>query len=62
VIEGEQQDEKDKERNDRIVAVQEDPHSWEDIKSIDGLGKQFCHELEEFFVNYHELSGKNIVC
>ncbi len=32
VIEGEQGDGKEKERNDRIVAVQEDAHSWADIE------------------------------
>jgi len=58
VIEGEQGDKKDKERNDRIVAIEQDAHSWEDIKTIDGLGKQFVRELEEFFVNYHKLTGK----
>ncbi len=58
VIEGEQGDKKKKERNDRIVAVQEDAHSWADIKTMDDLGKEFCSELEEFFVNYHRLSGK----
>ena len=58
VIEGEQGDSKDKERNDRIVAVEQDAHSWADIKTIDDLGKEFCRELEEFFVNYHRLSGK----
>jgi inorganic pyrophosphatase len=58
VIEGEQGDKKDKERNDRIVAIHEDAHSWADIKSLDELGKQFCRELEEFFVDYHKLSGK----
>ena len=47
-----------KEANDRIVAVQEDAHSWADIKTMDDLGKEFCSELEEFFVNYHRLSGK----
>jgi inorganic pyrophosphatase len=56
VIEGEQGAKKDKERNDRIVAVEQDAHSWAGIKSIDDLGKEFCRELEEFFVNYHELS------
>jgi inorganic pyrophosphatase len=45
-------------RNDRIVAVEQDAHSWADIKSIDDLGKEFCRELEEFFVNYHDLSGE----
>src|SRR6202041_3676881 len=58
VIEGEQGDKKDRERNDRIVAVEQDAHSWADIKTIDDLGKQFERELEEFFVNYHKLSGK----
>src|ERR1044071_7518028 len=58
VIEGEQGDKKKKKRNDRIVAIQEDAHSWADIKTMDDLGKEFCSELEEFFVNYHRLSGK----
>jgi inorganic pyrophosphatase len=58
VIEGEQVGKKDKERNDRIVAVQKDAHSWEEIRKIDDLGKEFVRELEDFFVNYHELSGK----
>src|SRR5438270_4929984 len=51
VIEGEQRDEKrKKERNDRIIAIQEDAHSWADVKTIDDLGKEFCRELEDFFV------------
>ena len=57
VIEGEQGKKKDKERNDRIIAVEKDAHSWADIKTIDDLGKQFRDELKEFFVNYHDLSG-----
>jgi inorganic pyrophosphatase len=58
VIEGEQKDKNKKERNDRIIAVEQDAHSWADVKTIDDLGKEFCRELEEFFVNYHRLSGK----
>lgn len=58
VIQGEQGDKKDKERNDRIVAVEKDAHSWEDVKTVSDLGKQFAMELEEFFVNYHKLTGK----
>ncbi|MCU1302224.1 MAG: Inorganic pyrophosphatase [Candidatus Sulfotelmatobacter sp.] len=58
IIEGEQGDKGKEERNDRIVAVEKDNHSWADIKVIDDLGKQFLRELEEFFVNYHELSDK----
>ena len=59
VIEGEQGDKKEKVRNDRIVAVEKENHSWADIKVIDDLGKTFLRELEDFFVNYHELSGEH---
>src|SRR5579863_8188335 len=58
VIEGEQNSKGGKERNDRIIAVEQDAHSWADIKTVDDLGRQFCRELEEFFVNYHNLSGQ----
>jgi inorganic pyrophosphatase len=58
VIEGEQHDKQSKERNDRIIAVEQDARSWADIKTINDLGKQFCRELEAFFVNYHKLTGK----
>lgn len=59
VIEGEQtvKHNKRKERNDRIVAIEQDAHSWADIETMEDLGKQFERELEEFFVNYHKLSG-----
>jgi hypothetical protein len=53
-----QGEKKDWERNDRIIAIEEQAHSFADIQSIDDLGKQFCRELEEFFVNYHRLTGK----
>jgi inorganic pyrophosphatase len=58
IIEGEQQDGKKKIRNDRIVAVEQGNHSYATVKHIDDLGKPFVRELEEFFVNYHELTGK----
>lgn len=58
VIEGEQGDKRNKERNDRIVAVEDGNHRYAHVKHIDDLGKQFERELEEFFVNYHRLSAK----
>ena len=58
VIQGEQGDKKKKVRNDRIIAVEKDAHSWADVKTVDDLGKQFVQELEEFFVDYHRLSGE----
>ena len=58
IIEGEQGKKKNPERNDRIVAIAKDNHSFADIQHVKDLGKQFVTELEEFFVNYHQLSGK----
>lgn len=58
IIQGQQGDKKDKVRNDRLVAIEKDNHSWADIKHVDDLGKQFVRELEQFFVNYHDLSGE----
>jgi inorganic pyrophosphatase len=54
IIEGEQGSKKEKERNDRVVAIE----GLAEIKHIHDLGKQFLRELEELFVNYHELSGE----
>ena len=58
VMEGEQVEKKKKDRNDRLIAVEQGAHSWSDIKTVDDLGKKFTRELEAFFVNYHNLSGK----
>ena len=58
VIQGEQGGKKKKVRNDRILAIEKDARSWAKIKTLDDLGREFCRELEDFFVNYHELSGE----
>jgi inorganic pyrophosphatase len=59
IIEGEQRGADRKERNDRIVAIELGNHSYAHIKHIQDLGKTFVKELEEFFVNYHDLSGES---
>jgi len=58
VIEGEQTDGKKKKRNDRLLAVAEANHQYANIKTPRDLPREFLHELEEFFVNYHRLEGK----
>jgi inorganic pyrophosphatase len=58
VIEGVQVSKKSTERNDRIVCIERGTHSFTHIKHLDALGEAFERELEDFFVNYHELSGK----
>jgi inorganic pyrophosphatase len=44
-------------RNDRVVAIEIANHSYAHVKRLSDLGKEFEQELEEFFVNYHRLSG-----
>jgi inorganic pyrophosphatase len=58
VIEGEQGSGKKIQRNDRIVAIEQMNHSYAHVKHIDDLGKKFVKELEQFFVHYHQLTGK----
>jgi inorganic pyrophosphatase len=58
IIEGKEGKKKNWERNDRIVAIEQQNHTCAHVKHIDDLGKKFVKELEDFFVNYHELSGK----
>ena len=57
VIEGEQRDKQRTIRNDRLIAVECENHSYATFMRIDDLGKAFVRELEEFFVNYHRLDG-----
>jgi inorganic pyrophosphatase len=57
IIEGEQSSKKEKERNDRVIAIEQANHSYAHVDHIDDLGKTFIHELEEFFVDYHKLSN-----
>jgi inorganic pyrophosphatase len=58
VIQGEQIEGKKRIRNDRLLAVAEANHMYVNIKSLEDLPRPFIKELEEFFVNYHRLEGK----
>jgi inorganic pyrophosphatase len=58
IIEGQQGKKKRGERNDRLVAIEEANHSYAHVGHIKELGKKFVKELEEFFVNYHDLQGE----
>lgn len=58
VIEGEQVDGKKRLRNDRLVAVSGATHEYANVKRLSDLPKRWIHELETFFVNYHNLEGK----
>ncbi|MCU1247377.1 MAG: Inorganic pyrophosphatase [Edaphobacter sp.] len=58
VIEGEQIDGKKRIRNDRLVAVADANHIYAMVRKLSDLPQQFLRELEDFFVNYHQLQGK----
>lgn len=58
VMEGEQTEGKKTNRNDRLLAVAEASHRYQDIKSHRDIPKRFMKELEEFFVNYHRMEGR----
>jgi inorganic pyrophosphatase len=58
VIEGEQVDGKKRIRNDRLVAIADANHMYANVRKLNDLPKQFLRELEDFFVNYHRLEGK----
>jgi inorganic pyrophosphatase len=58
IIEGEQGTKKERVRNDRVVAIASENHSLAQVRQIKDLGGPFVRELEDFFVNFHRLSGK----
>ncbi len=58
IIEGEQVDGKKRIRNDRLVAVAEANHMYANVKKLKDLPGKFLKELQDFFVNYHSLEGK----
>jgi inorganic pyrophosphatase len=58
VIRGEQVDGKKRIRNDRLVAIAEANHMYANVKKLNDLPRHFVKELEDFFVNYHRLEGK----
>lgn len=59
VIEAEQTENGKKVRNDRLLAVAEVNHLYANIRTIDDLPGQIIRELEEFFVNYSRLEGRD---
>lgn len=58
VIEGEQIEGKKRTRNDRLLAVAAANHAYSKVQKLSDLPEHFLKELEDFFVNYHRLEGK----
>jgi inorganic pyrophosphatase len=53
VIEGEQVQDGNGERNDRLLAVAESSHTHSGVRSIKDLNPSLLEEIEKFLVNYH---------
>lgn len=58
IIEAEQVENGKKERNDRLLAVAEASHMYANIRGLEDLPGQLIRELEEFFVQYSRLEGR----
>lgn len=58
VLEGEQTEKGETERNDRLLAVAADSRDHADVRSLKDINKRLLGEIEHFFVSYHELSGQ----
>lgn len=42
----------------RLIAVAETAHMYANLKKLKDIPEQILKEIEQFFVNYHELQGK----
>jgi inorganic pyrophosphatase len=58
VMEAEQTEHGETNRNDRLIAVAETSQLFANFKIVDDLTKQLRTEIEDFFDNYHRLQGK----
>lgn len=58
VIEAEQTENGETEKNDRLIAVASNSRVHKDIKSINDLDQTLVDEIEHFFISYNEAKGK----
>jgi inorganic pyrophosphatase len=58
VIEAEQSDDGETERNDRLLAVAANSATHRSIQTLSDLGQDLVAQVEHFFVSYNEMKGK----
>jgi inorganic pyrophosphatase len=58
VIEAEQTEDGQTERNDRLIAVAADSRNHRDVRALDQLNANLLDEIEHFFVSYNAAKGK----
>jgi inorganic pyrophosphatase len=60
VLEAEERSEEGKQqRNDRLIAVAIESHSYGEMESLSDLGTRLVSDIEQFFVTYQKLRGKS---
>ena len=57
VIEATQKKGKERLRNDRLVAVQANSVTWNDVRELDELPRGLIEQFGHFFRSYHEVQG-----
>jgi inorganic pyrophosphatase len=57
VLEAEQSKDGETERNDRLIAVAEENHTYSELRDIGDMNKSLLDEIGEFFANYHKARG-----
>jgi inorganic pyrophosphatase len=60
VIKAEQEQEKEKKRNDRLIAVAEQSLLYSETNSLDDLNPIVLQQIEEFFVNYQRVRNVRV--
>ncbi len=58
ILEAEQTEAGETQRNDRIIAVAHDAHDYEQLKTLKDVNPNLVKELEHFFISYNETRGK----
>jgi inorganic pyrophosphatase len=58
VLEAEQTEHGETERNDRLIAVAAESRDYSDAKSLDDLNSNMLKEIKQFFITYNKEKGK----
>lgn len=58
VLEAEQTEKGETNRNDRLIAVAAGSHHHADVCSLDDLNQRLLEEIRHFFVSYNQIKGK----
>jgi inorganic pyrophosphatase len=57
-VEAEERQDREKRRNDRLIAVSVTSHAYSELREIKDLGKKQLRDLKQFFQTYQHLDGK----